>query len=85
MGAIKDYADQINNYTTQQAEDITAIADLVAGVVTKLNEVDSELANELTPAVDRLRTATESLDALANPTSPENPVPTPVDPNEPIG
>lgn len=83
VGAIKDYADQINNFTSLQAEDIATIADLVASVVTKLEEVDTELAGELAPAVDRLRTATESLDAVANPAAPENPIPTPSEPTEP--
>lgn len=83
VGAIKDYADQINAYTSQQAEDIANIADQVATVVTKLDEVDSELAAELAPAVDSLRVATERLDAVANPTVPENPIPTPGEPTEP--
>lgn len=80
VGAVKDYADRINAYTTAQGEDLATVRDLVSGVVTKLEEVDAELASELAPAVDRLGVITDNLDAVANPTAPENPVPVTEDP-----
>lgn len=82
VGAVKDYADRINTYTSELGSDVDAISSTVSNVLTKLQEVDTELANELAPAVESLGGVTAKLDAVANPSSPENPVPIP---NEPVG
>jgi hypothetical protein len=80
MGLIKDYADQINAFSSQAAQDVERLAAIVIEVQSRLGDVSAELASELAPAVEGFRTVSENLHALANPNRPEdNPVPTPGD------
>jgi uncharacterized protein YoxC len=83
VGVVKDYADRINTYTNELSEDVDTISQTVSGVLSRLQEVDSELASELAPAVDGLGGIATKLDAVANPTAPENPIPTPEEPTDP--
>lgn len=82
MSVIGDYADRINTITTQQGQDISTIAAIVADVQGQLSGVNQELADKLGPAVEGLNTTANALHAIANPESPDNPIPTPDDETE---
>lgn len=75
MATTAEKLTQIDEATTRQAEGLQKVADLVTSIKGQVANLDSNLADKLTPVVEALNGHADKLFELA--ADPQNPVPNP--------
>jgi hypothetical protein len=79
QGIMEQFATQIDDLTTQEAQDVQAVTDELTSLKSSL---DSAGQQKLQESIDRLKTTSDNLHAVANPSNPNNPVPIPTVPSD---
>jgi hypothetical protein len=77
MTAVADYASRINDISNQNSEDIAAVAGELEDLKARVANVDADVAAQFDPILSKLQANADSLRALANPDSADNPAPVP--------